>query len=210
MNLQVTPAKPRRHVWRWVFLGLGLCLAPIVVLAVVALSYVTLDRDAARLRNNVMAATDAAWSTKVQLDIGRTTIGAIRAGLGFVHGRERELADACLALKAVRHASVGVYECASRPGDWSREQLFATTDAAMQQRGWMRLVGVADHGDSVLIYIPKDLDEAGSIDVCLAVVNAKELVVVSTGVDASALAELAQIHGVGDLKGHLRLAKFRR
>ena len=66
-------------------LGLGLCLAPWLVLAAVVASYLTLDSDVAVLRKQVMAATDAGWSTRVQMSVGRTTLGAIGTGLGFVH-----------------------------------------------------------------------------------------------------------------------------
>lgn len=201
-----TPA-PRRHIWRWVLLGLGLCLAPFVILAVVAASFLTLDRDATVLRKHVMAATETGWHTKVQMSVGRLTLGALRTGLCFVHNRD--IADARQALGAVRHASIGIYERSTGAADWSREQLFAATDRAMQKRGWTRLVGVADHKETVLIYLPLDFDADEPIDICLAVVNGRELVIVSTCVDASVLAELAAKHAPGDIKEHLRLAKLR-
>jgi hypothetical protein len=201
-----TPA-PRRRIWRWVFLGLGLCLAPFVILAVVAVSFLTLDRDAAVLRKQVMAATDNGWSTKVQLSVGRITLAAVRTGLAFVHNKDIE--DAQLALSAISHASVGVYERNSDRADWSRQQLFAGADKAMQRRHWTRLVGVADKKDTVLIYMPTDFDPDDPVEICLAVVNDRELVVVSTGVDASILAELAAKHSAGDLKERLHLAKLR-
>ncbi len=201
-----TPA-PRRRVWRWVLLGLGLCLAPFVVLALMAASYLTLDSDASALRKQVMAATDSGWDTKVQLSVGRVTLGAVRSGLLFVHNKD--VGDARLALAAVRHASVGVYERKSGADDWPREQLFTNTDQAMTKRGWSRLVGVADHKDTVLVYVPQDLDPEGPVEICVAVVNGKALVVVSTSVDADKLAELAARHTPDDVKRHLRLAKFR-
>ena len=209
MNPQ-TPAPsastPRRHVWRWVFLGLGICLTPFVILAIGAASFLTLDRDAAVLRQHVMAATDNGWSTKVQLSLGRIALGAVRTGLAFVHNKDID--DARLALAAGRHASVGVYERTPGRADWSRQQLFADADKAMQKRNWTRLVGVADKKDTVLIYVPQDIDPDDPVEICLAVVNDKELVVVSTCVDASILAELAAKHSGDDLKSHLRLAKF--
>jgi hypothetical protein len=190
-----------------VLVGLGLCLAPIVVLAVVVASYLTLNRDAAVLRQHVMAATNAEWNTKVQMSIGSTTLGAIRNGLSFVH--DRHVVDAQQALAAIGHASVGVYERSSGPADWSRDQLFVDTDRAMQKRGWSRLVGVVDHKDTVLIYVPRDMKDDGPVDICVAVVSGRELVVASTSVDPAQLTDLVARHSAGDIKGHLRFAKLR-
>ncbi len=208
MNPAPSAPAPRRQVWRWVLLGVGICLTPFLVLGAVALSYLTLDSDVRVLRQHVMAATDANWHTKVQMSIGRTTLGAIGQGLRFVH--DKDVADARLALRAVRHASVGVYERSSAgAANWSQEQLFVETDRAMQKRGWVRLVGVSDNKETVLVYIQKDLDEDAPIDICVAVVNSKEMVVASTTVDPEVLGELVARHAGDDIKGHLRFAQLR-
>ena len=207
MNPAPQAPAPRRHVWRWVLLGLGICLTPFVLLGIVAASFLTLDRDAAVLRKQVMAATDSGWHTKVQMSVGRITLGAVRTGLCFVH--HKDMADARLALAAVRHASVGVYERQAGGGDWSREQLFADTDRTMGKRGWTRLVGVADQKDTVLVYVSQDItDNDDPVDLCVAVVNGKELVVVSTSIEPSQLAELAAKHAPDDIKRHLRLSRL--
>jgi hypothetical protein len=201
-----TPA-PRRQVWRWVLLGAGLCLAPFALLAVVVMSYVILDRDVRVLRNHVMDATDAAWNTKVQMSVGRLTLGAIGQGLRFVDHKDMD--DARLALRSVKQASVGVYERRSGGEDWFHEQLFTETDRAMQKRGWIRMVGVAEKKETVLIYVQEDLDEGEPFEICLAVVNGKEMVVASTTVDAEALGDLIARHTGDDVKRHLRLSKLR-
>ena len=201
------PARPSRRIWRWLLIAAGLCLAPWLALAVVVCSYLTLDRDVAVLREHVMDATDAEWSTKVQMSAGRTTLGAIGAGLGFL--RHRDVGDARLALAAVHSASVGVYERRSGSMDVSRERIFAETDRAMEKRGWTRLVGVADRHDTVLVYVPQDMDTDGPVDVCVAVLSGKELVVTSTSVDPAALAELVARHANDDIKGHLSFTKLR-
>jgi len=208
-NMNPTPQTPvpRRRVWPWALLGSGICLTPFLVLGLAAVSYLTLDRDVAVLRRHVMDATNAHWSTKVQVSVGRITLGAIGQGLRFVH--HQDIADARLALSAVRHASVGVYERKAGEADWSREQLFVETDRAMQKRGWTRLVGVANHKETVLIYVPDDMKEDGPVELCLAVVNGKEMVVASTTVDAGALGELVARHTGEDGKGHLRFAKLK-
>lgn len=201
-----TPA-PRRHVWRWVLLGAGLCLTPFLLLGIAAVSYLTLDRDVRVLRQHVMAATDAHWSTKVQMSVGQLTLGAIGQGMRFVH--RPNIDEARLALRAVRHASVGVYERTSGTADCSHEQLFIETDRAMQKRGWTRLVGVADKQENVLVYVQDDLDEDERIDICVAVVNGKEMVVASTTIDAVALGELLAKHAGDDIKSRLHFAKLK-
>lgn len=201
-----TPA-PRRQVWRWALLGAGLCLAPFLLLGLAAVSYLTLDRDVRVLRQHVMAATDARWSTKVQMSVGRLTLGVIGQGLRFVH--QPNIDDARVALRAVRHASVGVYERTSGTADCSREQLFVETDRAMQKRGWTRLVGVADKQESVLVYVQDDLDEDEPVEICVAVVNGKEMVVASTTIDAVALGEFLAKHAGEDIKSRLHFAKLK-
>ena len=198
---------PRRHVWRWVLLGAGICLTPFLLLGIAATSYLTLDRDVRLLRQHVMAATDANWSTKVQVSLGGGTLGVIRQGLRFVH--HEGIADARLALRAIKQVSVGVYERTSGGANCSREQLFGETDRAMQQRGWTRLVGVADQKESVLVYVQDDLDEDEPIAICVAVVNGKEMVVASTTIDAAALGELVAKHAGDDIKSRLHFAKLK-
>ena len=196
----IAPVPPRRRrVWPWV---LGLGLAPFVVLGLAAVSYLTLDRDAAVLRRHVMRATDADWSTKVQFSVGRLTLGALRGGLGWID--HKDAAEARLALDTVRCASVGVYELESGVRHWSNEKLMLETDRAMQQRGWSRLVGVSGHKETVLIYAADELKEHAPIELCLAVVEGRKLVVVSASVNAEALGQLVARHAPNDLKGKLQ------
>ncbi len=61
--------------------------------------------------------------------------------------------------------------------------------------------------DHVLVYVPEKFDPAAPVDLCIAVLNDRELVVVSTTVDADALAELATLHGGLNLHERLRTAK---
>lgn len=206
MNPTVTP-QPRRRVGMWVALGTGLLLTPLVVLGFAAISMVTLDRDAAFLRREIMAATDTKWHTKVQVSAGWMTLGAVRTGMRFIQAEHMD--DARLAMKAVRRASVGVYESNVRITNIARGQLFSRTDEMMKQRGWTRLVGVAENEATVLVYTSEDIGSSSRIDLCVAVVDGRQMVVVSTNVDASALAELAERHIPKDgLRGKLKHAKL--
>ena len=177
---------------------------PFVALALVALSFVTLQGDASALRSEVMAATDHGWKTKVQVSIGGFTVAAAQTVLAFVH--HPGIADARLALSAVRRASVGVYERTGPAGKWSGRELLEHTDETMARRGFARLVGVNDASESVLVYGPKEFSDDESVDLCIAVVQGRELVVVSTRIDATKLTEL--IERQLDKDGHFGHARF--
>jgi hypothetical protein len=206
MNTPTPVSQPaRRPVWRWVFLAAAIVGAPFVAVGLAVLSFVTLDSDAATLRREVMAATHSDWHTKAQVSVGWMTIGAVRQGLRFVpHEHMDEARD---ALAAVHHASVGVYERSDRDRADASGQLISRTDETMQRRGWTRLVGVVDGGDTVMIY-STDRKSGDRLDLCIAVVNDRELVVVSTAVDTEAVDRLVDRYAPGDLKSKLKLAKL--
>lgn len=211
MNPPVPPAtspKSQRRIARWVLAGLLLLITPIVVIGVGVASMFRLSREATVLRREVVAATHSDWNTKVQVTAGWCTLTTARTILRFV---EKEHADdARLALAAVRNASVGVYQRVGQDGEWSREQLLSSLDRKMQARGWSRLVGVLDRDETVLVYASDDLDAGGRLDLCLAVVDGDELVVVSTCVDADKLMELAGKHlPEGGWRGQMKHAKIR-
>lgn len=204
---QTSPAPRRRRVWLWVLLGASFCLSPFLLLGIAAISYLSLDRDVRVLREHVMDATDARWKTKAQVSIGGLTLGAVGQGLRFVDNRE--VADARLALRAVKHASVGVYERTSGSSEVSSEDFLEKTDRAMQKRGWTRLVGVVERSQAVLVYVANDADEGEPIDLCVAVVDGRQLVVASTTVDPDAIGDLVARHAGNDLRRHLRSAQLK-
>lgn len=196
-----TPASAtpkRRRIWPWM---IGALLTPVFLFGLAAFSFLTLNREAATLRGKVMTATNAEWDTRVQLSIGRLTFGALRTLLSVV---PRVDEDARLALRSVRHASVGVYELAGRSVNWSRETLFAETAKAMNRQGWTRLVGVADLDDKVMVYVANDADLDAPLDICVAVVNGRSLIVVSASVDGEATARLARRHADGKFSAQRR------
>lgn len=192
---------PRRSYARWILAGLLLLIAPVVIVAVGVLSLVTLNRDAALLRREVMAATGSDWSTKVQLDLGWCSLGLARAVAACVNHEKSE--DVRLALAAVKHASVGVYERRTATGSGSAANLFAETDRLMEKRGWTRLIGVADGDERVIVYT-SDAGSGDRVDLCLAVLDGRELVVVSTQVEARALSRLVEKHTPGNFRSKLQ------
>lgn len=200
-----TSGTPQRGFTRWIWLGLGILLVPVCVLGIFAFCLLTLSADASVLRREVAAATRTVWHPRIQLSVGRGMLGVVHTALGFVHDEKFE--EARLALAAVRHASVGVYECDSHESNqWSREDLLTRTDVSMERRGWSRLVAVVDDGDMVLIYAKDKFESANQLDLCLTVLNGRELVVVSTKVDAKALNRLIELHHPGGLRSAMTLA----
>lgn len=189
MDSTPAPVRRRRRLWPWI---LAILATPFVFVAVVAASVLTLNRDAAVLRREVMAATQTGWDTKIQLSIGRVAFWTLRQGLAFVPDKDNHLNEARAALQAVKAVSVGVYHPTKLAGTWSRATLFNETDRTMRDRGWTRLVGVAETKENVLIYVPAD--GADFSQVCLAVVTGRELVVVSATLDSDALVELIAQH----------------
>jgi hypothetical protein len=203
------PQKPRRLRW-WLAAGLLLLASPFVFVGLAAWSVLTLDRDAAFLRREVMAATGSHWHRKVQVSVGGLVIGALRTGLVFLP-RKEHLDEARQALAAVQRASVGVYEADARNADANIgfARLIESADRAMGRRGWSRLVGVHDGHSTVLVYSNADPDPEGRIDLCLAVLDGDNLVVASTRVRAEKLRELVERHmPAGGLRQKLKLAKI--
>lgn len=178
-------APPKRHrVWPWI---LGIVLTPFVVLGITIAGAIRLNGDAAALRQQVMAATGSRWHAKVQLSANPVVVSLARTVISFIHDVPPEARE---ALRAVRSACVGVYERNETTGAGRRDELIAETDKAMAHRGWVRVVGVVDDKDTVLIYLPDGRESAEPSRVCLAVCSGRELVVVAAGFDADTLARL--------------------
>ena len=198
-----TAAPRRRRIWPWI---VGLTVAPFILLLLVALSYITLDSDAAALRRQVMHASGAHWETKVQVSIGSVTLGAVRTLLYFIH--ENGVAEARDALHAIQSTSIGVYElpAVSPLPEFARAELFESADRVMADRGWTRMVGVADHKDTVLLYVPSNLGNSEEVEICLAVVSGRELVVNTTRLVPSELMNFVSKHSADSLKSHLHIA----
>lgn len=193
MNSIPSPAQParvspaRRILW-W-FLGLMASCG--VVLAAAVLSVVTLNRDAAALRDEVLDAVGHAAHTRVQVSAGPTLLAAARSVLALVPDVD---AEARLGLSAVRRASVGVYALSAVPSTAMRATLLEAADRTMERRGWTRAVAVNDDDDLVLVYLPMDAGSGRTQKICLAVCSDRQLVVVAGTVDAAPLAQLIARH----------------
>jgi len=193
MNLSIPPVIRRRR-WPWVLLAL--LVTPVVVLGAAAYSYLALDSDAAFLRRGIVRASGTEWKTTIQISLGRVSFAALRGGLSFV--KDNDVIEARDALSTLRKTSVGVYQRLGESGEWASTELMSDTDKRMQHRGWTRIVGVVDGKDTVMVYVPRDGDEIDRF--CVAVINAREMVVVSATIRPAALMDLVERHAGGDLR----------
>jgi len=183
------PAQRRRRRWPWV---VALLCTPVLLLGIAAVQLFTLDRPASVLRQAVLnSEPDSVRSTRVQLSIGPVLLNAVRIGLRAVP--HPDAARARIALNAIRHASVGVYTLtpAELPSD-APGQALREADRIMGARGWSRLVGVVDADHTVMLYTPQSENHSRVLDLCVAVRDGHELVIVSTSIGREALVECIQ------------------
>ncbi len=181
MNDNLSAPAPRRHFWRWMLAATGVF---VILAAGGAYNLLTLSREATALRRGVLDAYAGGSSTRFQLSLDGAALGLLRTGLIFAPLPD----EARLALKSVRKASVGVYELNDA---MSRSNLMGRADAVMLARGFSRIIGVVEDDETVLIYVPDDTD-ADTLDVCLAVMDGRELVVVSARVASEPLMKLIE------------------
>ena len=179
MNDNLPAPAPRRHFRYWVLAATGVFL---VLAAGGAYNLLTLNREATALRRGVLDVYAGGSTTRIQLSLDEAALGLLRTGLIFAPLP----AEARLALKSVRKVSVGVYELNDA---MSRANLMSRADAVMLARGYNRIIGVVEDKETVLIYAPDDAD-ADTLDVCLAVMDGRELVVVSARVASEPLMKL--------------------
>jgi hypothetical protein len=69
--------------------------------------------------------------------------------------------------------------------------MFTAADKCMRQRGWERIVGVAQGRQFVAVYMPRNLRTAKRMECCVAVLNERDLVVASARANLEPLLELA-------------------
>jgi len=123
----------------------------------------------------------------VQLSVPAPVFSLVRTGFACARSLPEEARE---AIKVVRSASVGVFEHGGPDADLAGDALVPAADAAMARRGWTRVVGVRDGGNTVLIYLPDGRADTKPSRVCLAVCDGQHLVVVSAVISADAIADL--------------------
>ena len=157
------------------------------LLAVGVTGYFRLGSEARALRDSAARAIAAKLDRKVELSVGRLTFSLVRAGLS--------LADldpvARGALETVHSASVGVYQLGRQEQPLRSGTVLAAADKIMAKRGFDRVVGVASQAEVVAIYVPAAAHSGRSLRVCLLVLEARQLVVVSARANVEPLVQLA-------------------
>jgi hypothetical protein len=176
---------PAKRLWFCCILVVLLLLT--VVIAVEVVSCFHLSSDTRALRNSLIKSSGVEWRQRIALRAGGLTLGAVRAGLSFVHLE----AGARAALRMIRSAEVGVYQMPSGTKPPDRAIMLAAADAAMTARGWDRVVGFMDGQDLVAVYLPDETVSACRMKCCLMVFERQEMVVVSARADLEPLFKYA-------------------
>lgn len=145
-----------------------------------------LGSDAQALQQSLAKSIGADCDRVVELSVGSLTLGLVRAGSTFF-----ELDDeARTALGVFRGAEVGVYQLKmSEP--WNVASALEAADRAMERRGWDRVVGVLQQKELVGVYVTRNTSRSDLLEVCVCVVQPREMVVASVRADANSVVELA-------------------
>jgi hypothetical protein len=190
------PLPPRERRLLWVFFA-GATVAFFLFVGLGVYNLFTLTTDARALRRELLA-TDSNLTMRIEGTVGPVLLGTAGMVLRFIPDAPPEAHE---ALAAMRSVSAGVYGFSSRPTAEERADVFGRADAAMEQRGWMRVVGVADKGTTVAVYVPAAEEFGEEIRVCVAVFDQKQLVLVAGRADADKVVTFAQ----RQIPKHLRL-----
>lgn len=183
------PKKKRFRWWQWL---LAASAAGGMLIAIVVVNAVTLARDAAVLRDEVVAALATKANVNVQVSAGPVLLSAVRGGLRLAKDVPEE---ARLALSAVRRASVGVYTIDVDEREPRAPAMFASASAAMARRGWERVVAVNDGDTQVMVFAPRRSGWTSAQKVCVAVCDDDKLIVVTGTIRPEPLVEIAARRG---------------
>lgn len=186
-SASTAPPRSRFRVVHWVLIILAAFMIVVVVQAAGALM---LAREARDLRSALHVAAGRPLDREIEFSVGPVLLGLGRTLVSFVDDVPPE---ARLALSAVRHASVGIYKFKHRPDAAQRLAMLEAAAAEMADHNWQRVVTVSDGNDLVMIYVPAELVAGGEIDLCLAVCDGEEMVIVSARIDPEPIQRLVDL-----------------
>ena len=158
-----------------------------------------LGSEATVLRETVMGSVPGQWDKKIALRVGGITTALVRGGSRFFHLPPEPRA----ALDALHGAEVGVYNLREEPGNVERGAILNNMDKAMVRRGWQRVVGVVEGRQLVAVYVPQKGVSEKRMRCCVAVLNERDLVVVSARGNLEPLLAIAHQRMEHELHGHL-------
>lgn len=175
---------------RWVCLitlFLLLCVPALGIIGVA--SYFYLGSSTQALRGAVMESVPGQWHKHFAINVGSVTFALARFGASFTHLPP----DAKAALQFLDHGEVGVYEIEGAMPSPDYALIMQTADESMRRRGWERIVGVVEPGQFVAVYAPSN-HRGKDISCCVAVLNDRNLVIVSARGNTVPMLEFAQRH----------------
>ncbi|MGH7967363.1 MAG: hypothetical protein ACREIC_01410, partial [Limisphaerales bacterium] len=85
----------------------------------------------------------------------------------------------------------------------ARGVILDRADKAMTRRGWVRVVGVIQENQLVAVYLPRNGISSSRMKACVAVLDGRDLVVVSARGNLEPLMDIVEKHLDHDAHGHL-------
>jgi hypothetical protein len=161
-------------------------ILPVVCAGGIA-SYLHLSSSTQALRSAVMESVPGQWHKRFAVNVGCLTLGLVRFGSSFFHLPPEPRA----ALQALSHGEVGVYHLEEPMSSPDYALILKTADKSMRRRGWERIVGVAQGGQFVAVYAPGNVG-VKDMSCCVAVLNDRDLVIVSARGNLSPLLDLGR------------------
>jgi len=165
--------------WLWIPV-VAVVLFPVMLVAGVA-SYFHSSSDTKALRNAL--SSTCGLEKQVAVNVGSLTMGSLRTGLSFL-GLD---ADARAALGTVRGIEIGLYHVTGDKAD--RAAMLASTDAAMHERGWYRVVGAIEDSNLIAIYVPEKISRFGRLQCCGLATDGREIIIAAIRADVKPLLE---------------------
>lgn len=146
----------------------------------------TTHTDTRLLHDGIMQLEGLRVERQWGVSLGPLPFFLARTGLSFV-----DLPDeARLALASARGVELGLYQVMQHPKHIDLEKITRETDVRMGQRGWERVLAVAQDNECVLVYAPKTMRSTHVMRICLAVLNESELVLVGAQINEEPLFDL--------------------
>lgn len=183
---------------RFLLWSLGVIVILSLILGYTVNRLVRIDRDASLLRDEFVQSVDLPVHSRVQLNLGPATLLPARFFIRFI----KEIPpEARLALSAARRASIGIYSLDTYDRAIDPSTFLNSAMKKMEARDWNLAVSVRDGNDTVMVYLPRNWSLDDEIDVCVAVCDGSELILVSAGLRMEPLMELAGMHLPADIFG---------
>ena len=167
------------------------CAAGMLVIAVKIAGIFFLSREASDLQSALTDAAGRDTDTHIQFTIGPGLLSVARLATTWIDDIPDE---ARRGLAAVRRVSVGIYQLDGKLSGSDRVTMLEAADRKLGDRGWERVVAVANGKETVLIYTPKGWEKTDEIRFCVAVQDGRDLVVVSAQAETAPLMELVRYH----------------